>query len=120
MRLWMAVLVSLFFAGLASSASGQDYPTRPVRVVVPFSPGGATDILARLLARELNEGFKQPVIVENRAGGGGHIGADHVAKAPPDGYTLPAAGIPQAIGMSLLANLPYQMARHLAPLRFAA
>ncbi len=120
MRLWMTVLISLFSAGLASSVSGQDYPNRTIRVVVPFSPGGATDILARLVGQQLTERLKQPVIVENRAGGGGHIGAGYVAKAPPDGYTLLAAGIPQAIGMSLYKNLPYQMEKDLAPITMFA
>lgn len=113
-----AVLVS--FIGIAGSCVGQEYPARAIRMIVPFSPGGATDILARLVSRKLNERFGQPVVVENRAGGGGNIGADLVAKATPDGYTLLTAGIPQAIGMTLFKNVPYQMDRDLAPITLLA
>lgn len=105
---------------LAAPAVAQNYPARPIRVVVPFSPGGATDILARLLSTKLNEQLGKPVVVENRPGSGGNIGADHVAKAAPDGYTLAAAGIPQAIGQSLFKNVPYSMERDLAPITMFA
>ena len=114
---WIALSV---LVGIASFAAAQDYPNRAIRVVVPFSPGGATDILARLVGRHLNERLKQPVVVENRAGAGGNIGADYVAKSPPDGYTLLTAGIPQAIGQSLFKSLPYSMERDLAPVTMLA
>lgn len=107
--LWSAL------AALPLAAAAQDYPNRPIRMVVPLSPGGSADILARLVSHDLAERLARPVVVENRVGGGGHIGADFVAKAPPDGYTLLSAGIPQAIGMSLYKKLPYDMAKDLAP-----
>ena len=73
---------------LASPASAQDYPTRPVRVIVPFSPGGAVDGPTRLVAQKLGERLGQQVVVENKPGAGATLGTGEVAKAPPDGYTL--------------------------------
>jgi tripartite-type tricarboxylate transporter receptor subunit TctC len=101
--------------GLAFSSAAQDYPSRPVRVIDPFSPGGATDVLARVVGQKLSERLGQSFVVENRAGGGGHIGADLVVKSPPNGYTLLVAGVPHAIGMTLYRKLPYDMAKDLAP-----
>jgi tripartite-type tricarboxylate transporter receptor subunit TctC len=84
------------------------WPSRPVRVVVPFGPGGASDILARVIAKELTEKLKQPVIVENKPGAGGTIGADYVAKSPPDGHTLLLADSSVVMTFpSLYPNLPY-------------
>lgn len=104
----------------AAPAAAQTYPAKTIRMVVPFAPGGATDILARMTSQKLHERMGQPVVVENRAGGGGHIGADVVAKAPADGYTLLTAGIPQAIGMSLFKKVPYDLAKDLAPITMLA
>jgi tripartite-type tricarboxylate transporter receptor subunit TctC len=119
MRISAAVLVAFSFVA-GSPAVAQEYPNRAIRMIVPFSPGGSTDILARIFGQKLHERMGQPVVVENRAGGGGHIGADFVAKAPPDGYTLLTAGIPQAIGMSLFKKVPYNMAKDLAPITLLA
>ncbi len=115
------MLRSILIIGVALLASGtvsaQGYPNRMVRLVVTFPPGGATDILGRVTAQKLNERFGQPmVVVENRVGGGGNIGADFVAKSEPDGYTLLIGGVPHAIGMSLYAKLPYDFSRDLAPI----
>ncbi|MBM3359586.1 MAG: tripartite tricarboxylate transporter substrate binding protein [Betaproteobacteria bacterium] len=119
MRISAAVLIAFSFVA-GPPAVAQEYPNRAIRMIVPFSPGGSTDILARIFGQKLHERMGQPVVVENRAGGGGHIGADFVAKAPPDGYTLLTAGIPQAIGMSLFKKVPYNMAKDLAPITLLA
>jgi len=113
-------ILGIVLGACASHAAPQGYPNKPVRMIVPLAPGGAADLLARFTSPGLTDSLGKPVVVENRAGGGGHIGADFVAKSPPDGYTLLLAGIPQAIGMSLYKNLPYDMARDLAPVTQAA
>ncbi len=101
-------------------AIAQEYPAKAIRMIVPFAPGGGTDIITRLTAQKFNERFGQPVVVENRSGGGGHIGAEFVVKAPADGYTLLTAGIPHAIGMTLYRKLAYDLARDLAPVSMLA
>lgn len=98
-------------AGLLVAAAGmaQDYPTRPVRIVVAFAPGGVADVAARLLAQQLSEALRQPFTVENRPGAGGVIGIDSVAKATPDGYTLLMATNGEfTMGPHLYAKLPYR------------
>lgn len=84
-------------------------------MTVPFSHGGSTDAFARLVSRQLNEPLRKPVLMEIRASGG-RAGADHAAKSPPDGYALLAAGIPQALGMTLFENLPHDRAKNLVPI----
>ena len=109
-------LLSVSIALLAlNQASAQNYPSRSIRMVVTFPPGGATDILGRMSAQRLTERLGQPTVVENRVGGGGNIGADFVAKAEPDGHTLLLGGVPQAISMSLFSKLSYDFSRDLAP-----
>lgn len=116
----LALLHALLLSGISPALLAQDYPSKPIRMIVPFSPGGSTDFLARLMSQKLHDRLGQPVVVENRAGGGGHIGADFVVKSAPDGYTLLTAGIPQAIGMSLFKKVPYQLAKDLAPITLLA
>jgi tripartite-type tricarboxylate transporter receptor subunit TctC len=102
------LVFSLLAAVAPAAANGQEFPTKPVRIVSAFSAGGSADTVARVLAQRLSELWGQPVIVENRLGAGGTIGADFVAKAPPDGYTLLLGDIStNAIAGSLYANLPY-------------
>jgi len=100
----------------AAPLSAQSYPTKTVRLVVPFSPGGSTDVTARILAQKLTDAWRQQVIVDNRAGAGGNIGADSVARAAPDGYTLLLAttGV-MAINHKLYKSLPYDSLKDLAP-----
>ena len=103
------------------SRAQSTWPTKPVRVVVPFTPGGTTDILARALAPELGKAFGQTFIVENRAGAGGNLGADVVAKSAPDGYTLVMGTVgTQAINPSLYPKMPYDAARDFAPITLVA
>ena len=102
---------SLLSPGLFAQGTAS-YPSKPVRIIVPFPPAGTTDILARAVANELTKAFGQAVGVENRAGAGGNLGSDAVAKAAPDGYTLLVGAVsPQAINVSLYPNMPYDVMR---------
>ena len=96
----------------ASSAAGA-YPNRPLRMVIPWPPGQATDLVGRVLAQKLSELLGQPVVIENRAGAGGMIGTDNVAKAPPDGYTILAASSGPVTINPLLQKAPYDVERDL-------
>jgi tripartite-type tricarboxylate transporter receptor subunit TctC len=114
------LLARLFVAIAAIAASplcsAQSWPSRPVHFVVPFPAGGSTDVVGRLIADRLADSLKQPFVVENRAGAGGTLGSDVVAKAPPDGYTmLLGTSSTQAIAASLYAKLPYDPSRDFAP-----
>src|SRR5688572_31041325 len=104
---------ALIMAGLVSA---QSYPARQVRIVVPFPPGGTSDILARTIGARLSAPLGQPVVVENRPGAGGNIAADHVAKSAPDGYTLIMGTSSLAISQSLYAKLTYDLIRDFAPI----
>jgi len=106
---------------LAKAARGEAYPDRVIRMVNPFPPGGSVDVLARLLARKLSDDLGQQVIVENRTGAGGNVGAESVARAEPDGYTLliTAPG-PLVVNQTLYARLPFDPARDFAPIALFA
>jgi tripartite-type tricarboxylate transporter receptor subunit TctC len=122
------VIKAAHFAMLAGVASGmvancalaQNYPVKTVRIVVPFAPGGHTDIIARILGQKFTDAMGQSFVVENRAGGGGVIGADLVAKAAPDGYTVLVMPLPFSVLPSLFAKLPYDAARDFTPVTLLA
>src|SRR6476661_6976487 len=114
-----ATALMLMFA--VSGAMAQAYPTKPVRMIVPFPAGGATDIVGRLIAQKLAEGWGQQVIVDNRGGAGGTIGSDVAAKSPPDGYTmLLGTSSTHAVAPSLYSKLPYDPVRDFSPVTLAA
>jgi tripartite-type tricarboxylate transporter receptor subunit TctC len=100
---------------LPIEAPAQSYPSGPMRIVVPFTPGGGTDILARLIAQKVNESWGQPVVVDNRPGASGTVGTAYVAKAAPDGHTLLIVPAGYAGNPSLYKKLPYDQTRELAP-----
>lgn len=109
-------LLFIFTAFLSLSAYSQ-YPIKPIKIVVPYPPGGSTDVVARLIGQKLQESWKQPVLVENRAGASGMIGTDFVAKSAPDGYTLLlAASGPQAVNISLFPKIPYDPIKDFVPI----
>jgi tripartite-type tricarboxylate transporter receptor subunit TctC len=110
----IAIAATLALALPAAPVAAQSYPVRPVRLIVPFAPGAASDITGRLVAQKLAEGFNQSFVVDNRPGAGGNIGHDLAAKAPPDGYTLVLANESLAINASLSRKLPFDTLRDLA------
>jgi len=114
----LLLLIGLAFAVVAAHA--QQFPSKPVRIINPFAPGGATDIIARTMAQKLTEAWGQAVVVENRAGASGAIGVEMVAKSPPDGYTLLiATQTTHAANPALYPKLPYDAAKDFAPLTLA-
>src|SRR2546429_6277053 len=116
-RLLSIALASAVIAISAIAEAGEDgWPERPLRLVVPFPAGSSTDIIARILAQKLSHRLAQQIVIENRAGASGNIGADAVAKAAPDGYTIGiATASTHAVAASLSPNLPYDPIRDFAP-----
>ena len=115
------LLAALALAALPAIASAQSYPSKPIRLVVPFPPAGATDILSRELARMLSERLKQQVIVDNKPGAGGTLGSDLVAKSAPDGYTIQmATSSTHSIGPSLNPKIPYNAQNDFTPVAHVA
>jgi tripartite-type tricarboxylate transporter receptor subunit TctC len=116
-KLAAALLASVL---LIPAAHAEQYPSRPIRVVVPFAPGGAVDIVARMVSLRLSDALHQPVVVDNRGGAGGTIGTDIVAKAPPDAYTLLIGSMGVAVNAVLYPKLPYDTLKDLAPVTMLA
>jgi tripartite-type tricarboxylate transporter receptor subunit TctC len=114
LRYWIVVVAAAL--ALAGFARADDYPSRPIRVIVPFSPGGAVDGPMRLIAQELGKRLGQPVVVENKPGAGATIGSDVVAKSPPDGYTLLLASQTNAISATLYSKLPFDPVADFTPI----
>mgnify|MGYP001605375647 FL=1 len=120
-RLLAAVLPLLCIAASAPAGATEAFPTKPIRLVVPFTPGGTTDILARLIAQKSGEVLGQSVIVDNRPGAGGNIGAEAVARATPDGYTLLMGTLgTQVTNQFIYARMPYESAKDFAPVTLVA
>ena len=116
MRISTACAMSIALLTIASAAHAQDYPVKPVRMVVHIGPGSSMDIIARVLAQKMNEAWGQSIIVDNRAGAGGTIGMDVVAKAAPDGYTILFGSSSVAIATSYYRKLPFDTLRDLEPI----
>ena len=116
-RAWLALAAM----AVAAAASAQPFPSKPIRIIVPYPPGGTSDILARSVGQKMGEAFGQPVVVENKPGATGNIGADFVAKSPADGYTLLLADIGSlAIAPSVVATLPFDPVKDFAPVAMVA
>jgi tripartite-type tricarboxylate transporter receptor subunit TctC len=119
----MKAIVRIGFGVLLLAISGaafaQTYPNRPIRLIVPWPPGQATDLFARLIAERISQGLGQPIVTDNRAGAGGSIGSDIVAKSPPDGYTLLAASSGPISILPTLQSTPYDPLKSFAPIALA-
>ena len=121
-RAIFAIALAASAGGLAPALAAESeatYPSRPIRIVVPFAAGGPSDIMARTLAQKLTLAWGQPVVVDNRTGAAGIIGADAVAKSAPDGYTLLQAQVGDTISVSLYSKLPYNFEKDFAPITLA-
>ena len=119
-RMFLMTLAALSALGGAYEADAQSWPNKPIKFVVPFAPGGATDIIGRLVAQKLGDRLGQPVVVDNKPGAGTTIGNAFVAKAAPDGYTLLFAPTPFVITQALYPRLPYDAAKEFAPVALLA
>lgn len=111
----IAVIAAMFAAPVAHAAGPADYPNRPIRLIVPFAPGGPTDIIGRLVSTRLGEALRQQLIVDNRAGAGGNIGMGLAANATPDGHTLILVSSSFVVNPGLYAKLPYDPHKSFAP-----
>jgi tripartite-type tricarboxylate transporter receptor subunit TctC len=121
MKLLLAALALAASTAVHAQAGPASWPTKPIRYIVNFAPGGTTDILARMIAPKLSDALGQPVVVENRAGAGGNVGAEAVAKSPPDGYTIGAGTVSShALNATLYSKLPFDPLKDFAPITMLA
>jgi tripartite-type tricarboxylate transporter receptor subunit TctC len=116
LKVLLSAAVCALSLPLTAPVQAQAWPTKPVKMVVPFSPGGSTDVVARMLGQRLSEIWGQTVVIENRAGAGGNIGADMVAKSPADGYTLLMASGSITINPHIYAKMPFDTQKDLVPI----
>jgi tripartite-type tricarboxylate transporter receptor subunit TctC len=117
MKIPMQILFAFLMLAGACGAGGQTFPNRSVTLTVGFAPGGGTDTAARIVAQKLGENIGQSVVVENKAGAGGNIAAQHIAQAPPDGYTIHLTSVgPMSVAPHLVKSLPYDPQRDIAPI----
>ena len=117
MRRTISALAGLALLAAAAAAQAQPYPSKPVKIVVPFAVGGIADTFGRVIAQKLTDAWGQPVVVENKAGAGGNIGADAVAKSPPDGYTMVIGNIgTHAINPMLMKSVPFDPLKDFVPI----
>ena len=116
----LRVLLSSVALLLVTSVHAQQYPSRPIRFVMAYPPGGSSDVLARPIANEMSKGLGQPVLLEYKPGAGSTIGADFTAKSPPDGYTIVLLLTAHAVNATLMPKLPYDTLRDFTPITLAA
>src|SRR5450432_1662400 len=114
------LLLCVLHAMLASLAAAQDYPSKPIRFVVPYAAGGSSDILARLYGQRLGETLGQTFVVDNRPGAGGMIGTDILSKCVPDGYSLMLQDMPHTINPAVYGKVPYDPVKDFAPITLVA
>ena len=114
-RLWLRGSIALLLVAFAAVAAAQGYPTRPVRLIIPFPPGGSNDIVGRMIAAQLGERLGQTMVVDNRGGAGGTIGTELAAKAPADGYTVLLISTAYAFNTSIYKKLPYDPVKSFTP-----
>jgi tripartite-type tricarboxylate transporter receptor subunit TctC len=112
---YLRLALAALLAAVAVNAAADDYPSRPVKIVVPFAAGGPADVYARFLAQRLQEAMGQPFVIENRPGGGSVVGTEVVAKSAPDGYTLLLMSNTHTVNESLMPNKPFALMRDFAP-----
>jgi tripartite-type tricarboxylate transporter receptor subunit TctC len=116
----VALMLSFGTAVVHAQAAADAFPTRPIKLVAPFPPGGTVDLLARFISKEMNASWNQPVVVENRSGAGGMVGADHVAKSAPDGHTFGFITFAHYVQPAMMANLPYDPVADFTPITLLA